>query len=67
MDIKNFMIVDGIMYYFGENHYQIWKTSTGYELSIQRLDENGNALTPTSKNVTSISEAIAEIERMEDK
>lgn len=67
MNIKNFMIASGIMCYFGNNHYQILENSTGYELSIQKLDSNGNALIPTSKHVDSISEAISIIERMEDK
>lgn len=51
--------------YFGENQYIISEKENGFSVFVQELDENGDVVDGPDFDATSLSEAIAYIERME--
>ena len=51
--------------YYGMNHYHITQDRTGYAVHVEALDENGNATPGETYAASSLSTALAIIERLE--
>ena len=65
MDLSCFTAdIEGLNY-FGANHYNITQDRTGYAVHVTALDEDGNATPGETYAASSLSTAIAIIERME--
>jgi hypothetical protein len=68
LDLNNFTGPDaygtGVSYY-GMNHYHITQDRTGYAVQVEMLDEDGNATPGETYAASSMSIAMAIIERLE--
>ena len=54
----------GVMYY-GADHYHITQDRTGYAVHVEKMDDDGNATPGETYAASSLSTAIAIIERLE--
>ena len=53
------------IWYYGANHYHITQDRTGYAVHVTTLDDNGDAIPGPTYAASSLSTAIAIIERLE--
>lgn len=68
LDIINFDIIDNMLYYIGSNEYIITtpdRTRRNYSVSVTALDEDGEPYTVGTYAASTLSTAIAIVERME--
>lgn len=65
MDLSLFTADIAGLHYYGEDHYDITQDRTGYAVHVTTMDDNGNATTGPTYAASSISTAIAIIERLE--
>ena len=63
--IKGPEAYDTGIWYYGADHYHITKDRTGYAVHVTTLDDNGDAITGPTYAASSLSTAIAIIERLE--
>lgn len=65
MDLNCFTADIEGLHYYGANHYHITQDRTGYAVQIEMLDEDGNATSGPTYAASSLSTAVAIIERLE--
>lgn len=53
------------LHYYGACHYHITQDRTGYAVHVEMLDDYGNATTGPTYAASTLSTAIAIIERLE--
>jgi hypothetical protein len=63
--IKDPEAYDAGIWYYGADHYHITQDRTGYAVHVEMLDEDGNATPGETYAASSLSTAIAVIERLE--
>lgn len=56
---------DAGIHYYGANHYHITQDRTSYAVHVTTLDDNGDATPGMTYAASSLSTAIAIIERLE--
>lgn len=56
---------DAGIWYYGAGHYHITQDRTGYAVYVTTLDDNGNATPGPTYAASSLSTAVAIIERLE--
>ena len=65
MDLSLFTADIAGLHYYGADHYHITQDRTGYAVHVTTLDDNGNATPGETYAASTLSTAIAIIERME--
>lgn len=53
------------IWYYGADHYNITQDRTGYAVHVTTLDDNGNATPGPTYAASSLSTALAIVERLE--
>ena len=65
MDLSLFVADIEGLHYYGADHYHITHDRTGYAVYVEMLDEDGNATPGETYAASTLSTAIAIIERLE--
>ena len=65
MDLSCFVADIEGLHYYGADHYHITQDRTGYAVHVATLDDNGNVAHGPTYAASTISIAIAIIERLE--
>ena len=66
LDLNGFVTIEGVLLYFGENHYVISTDGgNGYDVSVNGLDADGNAIEGERYACATLSAAVAIIEQLE--
>lgn len=65
LDLECFATAPQALHYYGANHYHITQNRTGYAVHVETLDDDGNATPGETYAASSMSTALAIIERLE--